>query len=88
MPTAELKEKNPVGSPAVSLDKEEMVPEWLRYPMRSSSKKEERKINRLEKKIVLNKYQDLPLNEGPGPVGPGPFALSGQSLELSHVRLR
>jgi len=48
MPTAELKEKNPVGSPAVSLNKEKIVPEWMRYLMRSSRKVEERKINRLE----------------------------------------
>ncbi len=53
MSAAALKEKNRVESPAESLNGEEMIPEWMRYLMRSLREAEERKISRLEKKKRL-----------------------------------
>lgn len=46
MPAAVLKEKGRVESPAVSLNKEGMVPEWIRDLMRSLRIEEEKKRKR------------------------------------------
>ena len=46
MPAAVLKEKSHVENPAVSRNKEEMVPEWMRYLMRSMRFSEEQKRKR------------------------------------------
>ncbi|MBT3350147.1 MAG: hypothetical protein HOC91_18425 [Nitrospinaceae bacterium] len=55
MPASVLKEKSHVEAHAESVDKKEMVPEWMRYLIRSLDEAEERKKKRLEEKSDLYK---------------------------------
>ena len=48
MPAAAMKEKNHVENPAATPDKEEFVPDWMRYLIRSLREAEERKKKRSE----------------------------------------